>query len=85
VRETMRLAQQSSEQPSHFLCRCRHHRPLAPTKPKPKPNQKNETKRNETKRNEMKRNETNERTKHERTKIGRPTENILWGGRNNRY
>jgi hypothetical protein len=59
VRETMRLAQQSSEQPSHFLCRCRHRRPLAPTKPKPKPNQKNETKRNEMKR-------TNERNTNER-------------------
>jgi hypothetical protein len=68
VRETMRLAQQSSEQPSHFLCRCRHRRPLAPTKPKPKPNQKNETKRNETK-------QTNERTK-----IGRPTKIILFVG-----
>jgi hypothetical protein len=75
VRETMRLAQQSSEQPSHFLCRCRHRRPLAPTKPKPKPNQKNETKRNET----------NERTKHERTKIGRPTKIYFGGGKNNRY
>ncbi len=71
VRETMRLAQQSSEQPSHFLCRCRHRRPLAPTKPKPKPNQKNETKRNETKRNKR----TNERKLEDQRKLY-----FLWGG-----
>jgi hypothetical protein len=67
VRETMRLAQQSSEQPSHFLCRCRHRRPLAPTKPKPKPNQ-NQTKK--TKRNETKRNKrTNETRTNENWKL----------------
>jgi hypothetical protein len=72
VRETMRLAQQSSEQTSHFLCRCRHRHPLAPpTNPKPKPNQK---KRNETKR-------TNETRTNENWKTNK---NYTWGGEGNR-